>query len=655
MTRTKQKNRMGTTLSGRSFETEAEKKAREAYEAADAAWLAACDAQENSHAAELSVQRSGLLQLYREEKAKATAAWQKRMKRLEAETEAELREEAAAEAAAEAAEAALEEREEAALTQVMPTVKRGSQKRKRKTLSTPHAVTPPNSSSTLILRLLQAVEEAGDAPDDQLVDLLRTSMKEIRLTQLDAPRPHEEGPGADLDLHGPPEPAKQGPDAEGPAQQGSGPPQSPAWHAGTTTVLEVPAWSPGLTWEDALNHQLHLQEFGLTLEDALEVTPADARLTRLKKLLDLRLSSLARLMDERKAPQPVGESRPLRADAPEDRRSPKVKEPPTLDCKWSVAAKDDPRLIDIAISRIFDYLEDSKAWKEDDPFPRSFLNFFSDTALVTHLHSLISGPSLAGPMKRSQAQSDVVSSLRRLLTGSSRDPCELHLEALLNGEVTQVTRSKEELPVATYTELFLARYRGLDATLTSGPQKMFCKLYFKGLLPSLQKECAYNEGKEWLVLDDLIKAATQAEHKLSFSSSGGRKTHLNALCHTPFYAQDGSPTKRSKGPGHPKGPGHSRGAGSSEPRRRPPVEMFPVEFSNPASYFTVGCKAACDTFGTCYRCRTVHHPNGTGCPKRGPNDGAIPTLVDERGVPLRIQPAQPNRSARRAASRANRQ
>ena len=76
-------------------------------------------------------------------------------------------------------------------------------------------------------------------------------MREIRLSQLDASKPYEEGPGADLDLHGPPGPAKQGPeadrpavqgsDAERPVQQGFGPPQSPAWHAGTTTVLEVPA------------------------------------------------------------------------------------------------------------------------------------------------------------------------------------------------------------------------------------------------------------------------------------------------------------------------------------------------------------------------------------------------------------------------------
>jgi hypothetical protein len=276
-----------------------------------------------------------------------------------------------------------------------------------------------------------------------------------------------------------------------------------------------------VTREEAVFHQLQLQEFGLTLEDALEAEPGDNRLPKLKKLLDLRLTSIAILIEDRKTQQVAGESRPLRADAPADRRPLKLKEPPVLDGKWALAAKDDPRLIEVAVGRIFDHLEDSQAWKEDELFPRSFLNFFSDTTLITHLHSLISGPSLAGPVKRSQAQSDVVSSLRRLLTGSSRDPCELHLEALLNGEVTQVTRSKEELPVATYTELFLARYRGLDATLTSGPQKMFCKLYFKGLLPSLQKECAYNEGKEWLVLDDLIKAATQAEHKLSFSSSGG--------------------------------------------------------------------------------------------------------------------------------------
>ncbi len=231
------------------------------------------------------------------------------------------------------------------------------------------------------------------------------------------------------------------------------------------------------------------------------------------------------------------------------------------------------------------------------------------------------------------------------MTGSSRDPCELHMEALLNGEVTRVTRSKEELPVATYTELFLARYPGLDATLTSGPQKKYCKLYFKGLQPSLQKECAYNEGKEWLVLDDLIKAATQAEHMLSFSSCGGRKNHLNALCHTPSHAQDGSPTKRSKGPGH------SKGAGPSEPRVRPPIEQFPPEFKNPKSHFTPRCMKACDYFGTCYRCRTVHHSQGSRCPHRAPGEDSIPPLVDENGVKL-PPPAQPNRAVRRAGSKA---
>jgi hypothetical protein len=66
----------------------------------------------------------------------------------------------------------------------------------------------------------------------------------------------EEGPGADLDLHGPPRPAEQGSDANRhvqqgsdaprpPGKEGSGPPRSPARHEDTTTVLEVPAWSPG--------------------------------------------------------------------------------------------------------------------------------------------------------------------------------------------------------------------------------------------------------------------------------------------------------------------------------------------------------------------------------------------------------------------------
>ncbi len=169
-------------------QTDAEKRARNAFKRAEAAWQAATKEGDGTRAAELLLQKEGLHQLWKEEKARSAAAWQEIM---QFEEEEERREQAA-----EAAKAALEERAQ-----------------------------PP---------LAQAVEEAGDAPDDQLVDLLRTSMKEIRLSQVDASRPHEEGPGADLDLHGPLGPAEQGPEADRPAvqgsdaerlvQQGSGPP-----------------------------------------------------------------------------------------------------------------------------------------------------------------------------------------------------------------------------------------------------------------------------------------------------------------------------------------------------------------------------------------------------------------------------------------------
>jgi hypothetical protein len=203
----------------------AETKAKNTFKRAEAAWQAATDAGDGTRAAALLLQKDGLYKLWQEEKAKSLAAWNEQVQ-LEEEEE---RREAEAAAAAEATKATLAERAKPPLDQV--TVKRKS--RKRKAVSTP-VVTPPNSSSTLLMRLLQAVEGAGYTPDDQMVDLLRTSMKEIRLTQLDASRPHEEGPEADLDLHGPPEsakqgpeadrPAVQGPDAERPVQQGSGPP-----------------------------------------------------------------------------------------------------------------------------------------------------------------------------------------------------------------------------------------------------------------------------------------------------------------------------------------------------------------------------------------------------------------------------------------------
>ncbi len=140
------------------------------------------------------MQKLGLLTLWKEECAKAKVAWPECLRQMEAEMEAE----AAEEAAAEAAEAALEERDKATLDQV--TIKRDSQKkRKRRTPSTPHDVTPPQSRSTLILQLLQVVEEAGDAPNEQLVDQLRSSLKDMELNQLGAPRPRDEGPGAALD------------------------------------------------------------------------------------------------------------------------------------------------------------------------------------------------------------------------------------------------------------------------------------------------------------------------------------------------------------------------------------------------------------------------------------------------------------------------
>ncbi len=82
------------------------------------------------------------------------------------------------------------------------------------------------------MRLLQAVEEAGDAPDSQLVDQLRSSLKGMGLHQLDASGPLEEGPGADLALHGPPRPARQGPEADRLAMQGSDAERPSQWNSG---------------------------------------------------------------------------------------------------------------------------------------------------------------------------------------------------------------------------------------------------------------------------------------------------------------------------------------------------------------------------------------------------------------------------------------
>ncbi len=79
MPRTKQHNHMAT-VTGKRPEAEAEWKAREAYEEAEAAWLAASRIQDGFRAAEVSLQKIGLHKLWKEESAKAKAAWSARLR-----------------------------------------------------------------------------------------------------------------------------------------------------------------------------------------------------------------------------------------------------------------------------------------------------------------------------------------------------------------------------------------------------------------------------------------------------------------------------------------------------------------------------------------------------------------------------------------------
>ena len=279
-------------------------------------------------------------------------------------------------------------------------------------------------------------------------------------------------------------------------------------------------------------------------------------------------------------------------------------------------AKSNPTLIEVSIGRIFDFLEDSGTWNEDDPFPRSFINFFSDSKLISHLHHHIG--QLRGPMKRASTQTDLVSTVRRLLTGDSRSIGDISLEALLNADITQL-HNKEVQPVAVYAEHFRAQVNTLDREFVLKSQRWLCKLFLKGLIPALKSKCAFSgEGEEWNNLDLLVSKASVEEHKL-FLASGAKRLSLNAL-----YAHNSPqvPAKVQKTEGE-----KPKKKKKKQERGRP--QDFPPKLSKENhKKFTGKVKRACTFHGTCFRCRTVQHPPNVECPLRGPGDPQIPPLED---------------------------
>jgi hypothetical protein len=267
----------------------------------------------------------------------------------------------------------------------------------------------------------------------------------------------------------------------------------------------------------------------------------------------------------------------------------KFKDPPPLTKEWVEEVKAVPSCITVAVKRIFRHLVDTKAYAEGELFPMQFTNHIADTNLLHHLWSHAELQRTKTPKTQDEYITDVVSLLRRLLVGDSRDPATVAIENLLDRRITQ-----EDQKVAVHAERFRSQARMIPEMEGEMNQIWLCKLFLRGLKPSLQCMCPVDHARrEWTSLDDLIAYACIEEDKMSRSlppppalllsqGQGSKRPYMCAL-------QGETPLKR-------------------------------IDYSFPHEYleipFNREVKQTCFTHGTCFRCRNVYHMNVV-CPHQG--------------------------------------
>ena len=117
----------------------------------------------------------------------------------------------------------------------------------------------------------------------------------------------------------------------------------------------------------------------------------------------------------------------------------KFDKPPRLTSKWFADVVAHPGAMRTSVQLIFDYLKNLQVYKEGDPFPNQFMYFVEDLPMQESLSSFIEAEQSSMGQSQAQLTKKVMELFSRLITGNSRDPAEIAMDALLQGQVVQGT------------------------------------------------------------------------------------------------------------------------------------------------------------------------------------------------------------------------
>ena len=188
----------------------------------------------------------------------------------------------------------------------------------------------------------------------------------------------------------------------------------------------------------------------------------------------------------------------------------KFTEPRKLSTEWISEVQERPNVIKVYIQLIFTHLKNIRAYTPGDPFPIQFLNLVTDSRLMESLHSFVEAEQTIPGQSEDVLIDKTVVLVKRLLTGSSREPATVAKETLLTGGVKQGS-----LSVSQYIETFKSYARLIKDYTLPAVQEWLCSLFRKGIKPSLAAQCALtDEGKEWESLESLFNHAIKEETKL---------------------------------------------------------------------------------------------------------------------------------------------
>ena len=270
--------------------------------------------------------------------------------------------------------------------------------------------------------------------------------------------------------------------------------------------------------------------------------------------------------------------------------------PRRWDTSWKSEMIQRPNLIELYVSLIFTYLKNVKAYKEGDCFPMQFLFSVNDPSIMEALSAfVVTEQSITGQSEK-ELIIKVVTLVKRILTGESRDPESTARDKLLAGDLKQGTST-----VSTYIEAFKAQARLLKDWESLQVQRWLCPLYLQGLQPELAGECALDEaGEEWKSLEKLftLSIVKETKQKAKLRASVQKSSSLFP-----------SPTVK-RGPTLAALPAQ---VAQRQKKEYLPARQFPEHMK--CAPFTDRIMKVCLAHNTCFKCRDLVHSH-MDCPAR---------------------------------------